>query len=84
MSEAESDIYRPEPTSAVPGPILRPNSDTYEFRGNDGLRLSPVDNRGNIRNSGWSGGHTGGFAGRATDESFRSVVEPYMMPYEGT
>lgn len=92
MSEADSDVYIPEPTSAVPGPILRPNPDPYEYRGNDGLRLSPVSdagsggrvNRRNDMNSGWSGGYSGGFAGRVTDERIRPVVDPYRMPYEGT
>lgn len=85
MSDADSDIYSPEPTSALPGLILRPNPDPYEYRGgNDGLRLSPVSDRGNGRNSGWSGGHSGGFPGRATAERIRPVVDPYRIPYEGT
>ena len=79
MSDMDSDIYHPEPSSAVPGPILRPNPDPYEFR------VSPVSDRGTSRNSGmWSGGYSGGFAGRATDERIRPVVDPYRIPYEGT
>ena len=84
MSDVDSDIYTPEPTSAVPGPILRPSSDPYEGGANDGLGISPVSERGNWRNSGWSGGFAGGFAGRATDERLRPVANPRLMPYEGT
>jgi hypothetical protein len=84
MSEADSDIYIPESTSAVPGPILRPNTDPYDYRRNDGLRLSPISEREENRYSGWSGGYSGGFAGRATDGRMRPVVDPHLPPYEGT
>jgi hypothetical protein len=84
MSDADSDVYIPEPMSAVPGPILRPNPDPYEYRGNDGPRLSPISDRMNNRNSIWSGGYSGGFAGRSTDERMRPAVDPYRIPYEGT
>jgi len=77
-------MYTPEPTSAVPGPILRLNRDSHEYREvrNDGLRPSPVSGRDNGRD-GWSGGYNGGFAGRSTDQTIRPVVD-YRIPYEGT
>jgi hypothetical protein len=74
MSEADSDVYIPGPTSAVPGTIARSKQRGNNFRGSGG--------RGN---EGWRGGYSGGFAGRATDERMRPVVDPYrIMPYEGT
>jgi hypothetical protein len=83
ISEADSDIYSPDPASAVPGPILRSNPDADEYpgntgRGNEVSRLSPISD------SGWTGGFKAGFVGRSMDERIRPVVDPYRMPYEGT
>ena len=83
MSDANSSIYNPDPLNGIPGPILRPNPDPYEYR------VSPVSDggrngRGRDRDSGFSGGYSGGFPGRATGDRIRPVVDPYRIPYEGT